>query len=97
MFSTTLGRFRLVAMLEGVSFLILLGVCMPLKYLADMPWPNKVMGWTHGLLFLLYLWTAIQAWQLDKWSVGKFALSIVAALLPFGPFVFDRYVRPTPQ
>ena len=54
-FSSTLGRFRLVAIMEGVSFLVLLGIAMPLKYFADMPLAVKYIGWLHGLLFVLYM------------------------------------------
>ena len=54
-----LTRFKWVAFLEGTSFLILLFVCVPLKYGLDILWPNKVMGMAHGVLTVLYVFTLI--------------------------------------
>src|SRR5690349_20635048 len=53
--NTSLGRFRAIALLEGLSFVLLLFIAMPLKYLAGMPLGVKMVGWAHGMLFVLYL------------------------------------------
>ena len=50
-FKTQLGRFRVLAFAEGVSFLLILFITMPLKYLMDMPGPNKIIGMAHGIPF----------------------------------------------
>ena len=52
---SSIGRLRAVALAEGISFLVLLGVAMPLKYLADMPLAVRIAGWLHGLLFIAVL------------------------------------------
>ena len=57
MLSHSIGRLRAIGMLEGVSFLVLLGVAMPLKYLAGMPAAVKIVGWVHGILFVALCWT----------------------------------------
>jgi integral membrane protein len=87
---TTLSRFRYTALAEGVSFLVLLIVAMPLKYLADMPMPVKIVGWIHGILFVAYIFWLIACWMEYNWSFKKVLLLFLASLLPFGPFVADR-------
>ncbi len=91
--NTPLGRFRVVALLEGVSFVLLIGVTMPLKYLMDMPMPNKVVGMAHGMLSLIYVIALIHAWSAQKWSLLKATLALVASLLPLGAFVLDWKIR----
>lgn len=81
---------RAVALVEGVSFLVLLGVAMPLKYLADMPLAVKVVGWAHGVLFIAFCAALMRAARSGGWPVARSALVFVAALLPFGPFLVDR-------
>lgn len=93
MLSTPLGRVRAVGMVEGVSYLLLLGVAMPLKYLAGMPMAVKVVGWAHGVLFVALCAVLLEAMLKLRWPVTKGALVFIAALLPFGPFVIDRRLR----
>jgi integral membrane protein len=82
--------FRKVAMIEGVSFLVLLLIAMPLKYMADMPMAVTVIGGIHGALFVAFV---ILAW-LVKEEYGKdlrwLAKAFVASILPFGTFILDR-------
>jgi integral membrane protein len=85
-----LERLRRVGKLEAVSFLVLLGIAMPLKYLAHWPLAVKVVGWAHGVLFV---WFVISLWRAKRdarLSFGQALAVLVAALLPFGPFVIDR-------
>ena len=70
MLSTPIGRLRLVGILEGISFLVLLGIAMPLKYLAGQPEAVKVVGWAHGALFVLYVGAVMQAALAHGWGVG---------------------------
>jgi integral membrane protein len=93
MLSTPVGRLRLVGILEGISFLVLLGIAMPLKYLAGQPGAVKVVGWAHGALFVLYVGAALQATLAHGWSVGRLLGLLAASVLPFGPFVVDRRLR----
>lgn len=89
--STSLGRFRLIALLEGISFLVLLFIAMPLKYGMDMPEAVKYVGMLHGVLFLAYLLLLIPAAMDKKWSFGLVAKSILVSLIPFGTFYADKH------
>ncbi len=86
---TQVGRVRLVGMIEGVSFLLLMGVAMPLKYLAGMPEAVKVAGWCHGVFFILYGMAVLSAWSAGKLTFAKSAMAFIASLIPFGPFLVD--------
>jgi integral membrane protein len=87
---SALGRVRLTGMMEGTSFLLLLGIAMPLKYLAHMPQAVKWTGWCHGLLFVIYCFAILSALINKQLSFGKSVLAFVAAFIPFGPFLIDR-------
>ena len=84
---------RIVGIAEGVSFLVLLFIAMPLKYLAGLPIAVQIVGSLHGFLFLLYVAAAVRAAISRRWSIVKFALVFVAALFPFGTFLLDRKLR----
>jgi integral membrane protein len=87
---TSTRGLRAIALAEGVSFLVLLGVAMPLKYLAGMPLAVKVAGWIHGLLFIAVCVVLARTARRLGWPRRRVAAVVVAALLPFGPFVIDR-------
>lgn len=86
---TALGRFRLVAFLEGCSYL-LIGITMILKYQYAMPQPNYIVGMAHGVLFIIYLVLMLQVGLIYKWNIGKFFLAFLASLIPFGTFYADK-------
>lgn len=88
-----IGHLRSVALVEGVSFLVLLGVAMPLKYLADLPLAVKIVGWAHGVLFMWLLVALALVKLLGRWTWRESGVVLLAALLPFGPFVIDRRLR----
>jgi integral membrane protein len=88
---------RIVGLAEGVSFLVLLGIAMPLKYLAGRPEAVKVVGSLHGGLFLLYILAVLWAARDRKWSWGYITADLIASVLPFGPFVMDRHWRKEQQ
>ena len=89
MFKSNLSRLRLFGYLEGISFLLLLGVGMPLKYLYGMPKANMIIGMAHGILFLAYCaWVYIVKSE-QKWNATKTFWAVLAAFLPFGTFVAD--------
>jgi integral membrane protein len=87
---TTLGRLRIVAFLEGISFLILLGIAMPLKYFASYPGPVRVVGMIHGILFIGYVLFLALTKSEHRWSFGKTTLAFIASLVPFGTFYADK-------
>lgn len=89
----SLGRFRIVAILEGISYLVLVGIGMPLKYGLGEPMVVDVVGWIHGILFILYLIAGVQAAADEKWSAKFMVAAFVAALVPGGTFVLDRHLR----
>lgn len=89
MLNNSLSRFRLIAFLEGCSFL-LLGLTMVLKYHYAMPQPNYVVGMAHGVLFILYVFQLLQVTLQYKWSIGKATLAFAASLVPFGTFYADK-------
>ncbi|MFD2720554.1 DUF3817 domain-containing protein [Hymenobacter monticola] len=87
---TGLGRLRLVAILEGVSFLVLLLIAMPLKYLAGQPQAVRHVGMAHGVLFVLYVLLLIQQSIERGWSIKKMLLGFIASLVPLGTFWADK-------
>ena len=91
--TTALGRFRIVALLEGLSYIALFLITMPLKYLADIPGPNKVVGMAHGILSVLFVFSLISVTFERGWSAQRVAAAVVASFLPFGTFVFEWDLR----
>ena len=83
-------RFKWVAYGEGASFLVLLAIAMPLKYALGLPLAVRVVGLVHGVLFLLYLLLVAEALGSARFTLRTAAIAVVAALLPFGPFWFER-------
>lgn len=82
--------FRKIALAEGVSFLVLLLIAMPLKYMAGYPMATMIAGSLHGVLFIAFL---IMGWEVKKefkrdWR--WFGKAFLASILPFGTFVLDR-------
>ena len=86
---TALGRLRIIAFLEGCSYL-LLGFTMILKYKFAMPQPNYVVGLAHGILFVLYIVLLIQVSFLHRWNIFKMLMAFIASLIPFGTFYADK-------
>jgi integral membrane protein len=93
MLTTSIGRLRTIGLIEGISFLVLLGAAMPLKYFAGLPQAVTAVGWLHGLLFITFCIALTQAHQEAKWTVWRSGVVLIAALLPFGPFVIDGRLR----
>ncbi len=89
----TINWFRRIAVAEGVSFLVLLLIAMPLKYFADLPQAVKVVGWLHGVLFVAFLALAYEAKVVLDKNLGWLVKAVVASVLPFGTFVLDRQLR----
>ena len=93
MLRTVLGRFKVIGILEGISFLLLLLVAMPLKYAAGVDQAVTIVGGAHGALFVLYIAAAIHAFIALKWSLTKLFWALVAAVLPIGTFVFEAHLN----
>lgn len=82
--------FRQVAWLEGASLVLLMLVVMPLRRLAGIQLDGGLLGWTHGVLFLVYLQALWSTGRLRGWSAGRYALGLGAAVVPMGTFFFER-------
>lgn len=82
--------FRKIALAEGVSFLVLLFIAMPLKYFADMPMAVSVVGMLHGVLFVVFIILAFEVKGSYKKNFGWFTKSFIASLVPFGTFIMDK-------
>lgn len=87
--SPIISRFRSIARAEGISFLVLLLVAMPLKYMADMPLAVKYTGWAHGVLFIGYWVAAVPLFTKLKWDAERIIGLGAASVLPFGTFVME--------
>ena len=90
---TTIGRLRLVGVLEGSSYLLLLGIAMPLKYIAGKPEMVESVGGINGLLFIWYSQLVLHAWRTRVLDLRWSSTAMIAAVLPFGPFVLDGKLR----
>lgn len=89
---TSIGRLRFIGFWEGVSFLVLLLIAMPLKYMAGWPQGVSVVGMAHGVLFVAYCLAAWNAAMEHDWPFKRTALVFVASILPAGPFIIDAKV-----
>lgn len=87
----TFSWFRKVAFAEGVSFLVLLFIAMPLKYFADMPLAVTIVGGLHGALFISFVILAREVKSNYKKDWIWMAKALLASILPFGTFYMDRY------
>lgn len=86
-------RFRMTALAEGSSFLVLLFIAMPMKYVMGMPRVVTVVGAIHGILFLLYVGQLAKLRTTHQWDNRFSFQAFLASLLPFGPSVFDKQLR----
>lgn len=91
-FLTDLGRLRLAGLVEGISFILLLFIAMPLKYAAGRPEFVRVIGMAHGILFILYILFLIRAAAAQGWGFGKMVILFVSTLVPFGTFAADYWI-----
>ena len=88
--------FRILSIAEGYSFLLILFITMPLKYLGGIGLPNTIVGMTHGFLFLAYVVMAIVVGQLLRWNFKDTIVVLLMSVVPFGTFwMKDRYLPKT--
>ncbi len=88
--SKLLPTFRIVALLEGVSYILLLFIATPIKYLADDPQYVRMLGMPHGLLFIAYVVLAVLMSKDMKWDNRTLWIVLIASIIPFGTFYIDR-------
>ena len=86
--------FRLITLLEGISYLLLLFIAVPLKYLFGDETHVKLLGMPHGVLFILYIIFAFVFQKKTKWTLMNFIIILLASVVPFGTFYIDKkYLR----
>jgi integral membrane protein len=86
--------FRIVSLLEGVSYLLLLFIATPIKYLQDNPEYVKLLGMPHGLLFMLYIVLAFLIKKEMNWDTKTLGIVLICSVIPFGTFYVDKkYLR----
>ena len=90
---TSLGRLRAVALVEGISFLLLLFVAMPMKYVWDIPQAVRITGMVHGLLFIAFSIALLVAGLDRRWGLGRMTVVFLSSLIPFGTFLMDRSLK----
>ena len=88
-----LSWLRKAGIAEGISFLVLLGIAMPLKYLLKQPMAVTVVGWIHGILFVAFLFLAWEYKTDHNKSLKWFAIAFLAAIIPTGTFFFDKKLK----
>jgi integral membrane protein len=81
---------RFVGITEGISFLVLLLIAMPLKYYFGLPQMVKVVGWMHGVLFVTYIGAVLLAIKAMKWNLFSVGVALAASLIPVGTFLLDK-------
>ena len=92
-----LNWFRKIAITEGISFLLLLFIAMPLKYFAGLPLAVKYLGWAHGVLFVAFLILAFEVKIMLGKNFGWLVKAFLASIVPFGTFIFDRELKKEEQ
>ncbi len=93
MWNDPVGRVRMVGLCEGISFLVLLLIAMPLKYFAGRPEAVFTVGWLHGVLFMAYASVTFWAWGRGYIRARMVGLAALAALIPLGPFLLDPKLK----
>ena len=86
----SINHFRKIGVYEAVSFLLLLGIAMPLKYIWGIPEMVQVIGMAHGILFILYVLGALVISQELNWNKQTLMVVIVCSMIPFGPFYAEQ-------
>lgn len=94
MLSDVLGRFRVISAIEGLSYLILVFIAMPIKYLGDNPIYVKFFGMAHGVLFIIFMISLLEVKTRNKWDTGFVFQIFVLSLIPFGAFIIENRVKP---
>ena len=82
--------FKIIALLEGTSLLLLLLFAMPMKYMFHEPIFVKIIGMAHGILFVAYIIMAIIQKIESNWSLKTFVVISIASVIPFGTFYVDK-------
>ena len=91
--NSALKNLTIMGYLEGTSFLLLLGIAMPLKYMMGIPEAVKYIGMTHEALFIAYILMLLIATSKIKMPLWAMPAGVLGSFLPFGPFIFDHLLK----
>jgi integral membrane protein len=86
-------NLRIIGISEGVSFLVLLLIAMPMKYFLGIPEAVKLVGWIHGVLFIAYVVAVFMSFRAMRWGLIGITVALGASLLPLGTFMLDRQLK----
>lgn len=86
------GRLQVIGMAEGISLLLLLFICTPLKYVLEVKEPTKIIGMIHGVLFIAYVMVVLVAHSELSWKKSRTAFLLIASIIPFGTIYADKKV-----
>ena len=89
----TVRLFRWIALAEGISFLLLLGIAMPIKYLMNNPAPVRYLGMAHGVLFVAFIIFAFEVYGKLNKKFTWFIFACLLSVIPFGTFYLDRSLK----
>ena len=92
LFTTSLGWLKIIGWLEGISFLVLLCIAMPLKYYAGKPEAVKHVGMAHGVLFIVYLLLVTIVSLKQKWHFKEIIIAVIASFIPLGTFYAEKTI-----
>lgn len=86
----SIRNLRIVGIAEGISYIVLLCIAMPLKHFMEMPLAVTYVGWAHGVLFMLYIPAVFLARKAMQWNFFQVLVALAASLIPLGTFFLDR-------
>ena len=89
----SIRNLRWVGIAEGISFLVLLLIAMPIKYMLGIPEVVKYVGWAHGVLFIAYIFAVFAAIRAMQWNLFWVLVALAASLIPFGTFWLDKQLK----
>jgi integral membrane protein len=92
MLYSAIGRLRITGFLEGLSFVLLLGIAMPLKYMMGLPQAVRLIGMLHGILFILYIILSVHVTLILRWPLRRMLFLWLASVVPLGTFYADVMV-----
>ncbi|RXK13922.1 hypothetical protein CP965_00300 [Halarcobacter mediterraneus] len=94
MLNSALGRFRVISAIEGLSFLVLVLIAMPIKYIGGDPQPVKIIGMAHGVLFIIFMLSLFEAKIRHEWENSLTLQLFILSLIPFGAIFIEKKVKP---
>ena len=88
---------RVMSLLDAISYLILLGIAMPLKYMWDMPMAVRIVGSLHGVFFSVLGLATLGSMIQTHWKIKEGAKVMIASIIPLAPFFLDRWIKAEAQ